>query len=71
MTTDDELEKIRQKKAQELLEIANQRKQRMEELKQSEQAPPSVEEKDKIALMQFFLVPEAFENLHFHLVRML
>ncbi len=61
MTTDEELEKIRQKKAQELLEIANQRKQRMEELKQSEQAPPSVEEKDRIALMQFFLVPEAFE----------
>ena len=61
MTTDEELEKIRQKKAQKLLEIANMRKQRMEELKNAEQAPPSVDENEKISLMQFFLVPEAFE----------
>ena len=61
MTTDEELEKIRQKKAQELLEIANLRKQRMEELKKAEQAPPSVDENEKISLMQFFLVPEAYE----------
>ncbi len=60
MTTDDELDKIRKKKTQELLEIANLRKHRMEELKQSEQAPASVEEKDKLALMKFFLVPEAY-----------
>ena len=60
MTTDDELDKIRKKKTQELLEIANLRKQRMEELKQSEQAPASVEEKDKLALMKFFLVLEAY-----------
>ena len=61
MTTDEELEKIRQRKAQKLLEIANLRKQRMEELKNAEQAPPSVDESDRISLMQFFLVPEAFE----------
>jgi DNA-binding TFAR19-related protein (PDSD5 family) len=61
MTVDDELDKIRKKKTQELLEIANLRKQRMEELKQSEQAPASVEEKDKLVLMKFFLVPEAYD----------
>ncbi|MHA1201264.1 MAG: hypothetical protein ACTSQ4_01930 [Candidatus Heimdallarchaeaceae archaeon] len=61
MTTDDELDKIRKKKTQELLEIANLRKKRMEELKKSEQAPASVEEKDKLALMRFFLVPEAYD----------
>lgn len=60
MTTDNELDKIRKKRAQELLEIANLRKQRMEELKQSKQAPASVEEKDKLALIKFFLVPEAY-----------
>ena len=60
MTTDNELDKIRQKKAQELLEIANLRKQRMEELKKSDEAPASIEEKDKLALMKFFLVPEAY-----------
>lgn len=64
MTTDDELDKIRKKKTQELLEIANLRKQRMEELKKSEQAPASVEEKDKLALMKFFLVPEAYDYWH-------
>jgi DNA-binding TFAR19-related protein (PDSD5 family) len=61
MTTDNELDKIRKKKAQELLKIANLRKQRMEELKQSEKAPASVEENDKLALMKFFLVPEAYD----------
>jgi DNA-binding TFAR19-related protein (PDSD5 family) len=61
MTTDDELDKIRKKKTQELLEIANLRKHRMEELKKSEKAPTSVEEKDKLALMRFFLVPEAYD----------
>lgn len=61
MTEDKELEKIREKKTQELLRIAEQRKNRMEELKEAEEAPKSVEEKDKLALMQFFLVPEAYE----------
>ncbi|MHA1482157.1 MAG: hypothetical protein ACTSUP_05190 [Candidatus Heimdallarchaeaceae archaeon] len=61
MTTDNELDKIRKKKAQELLKIANLRKQRMEDLKQSEKAPASVEENDKLALMKFFLVPEAYD----------
>ena len=61
MTTDEELEKIRQKKAQELREIANLRKQRMEKLKEAEQAPPSIEENDKLSVMRFFLVPEAFD----------
>ncbi|NPD89105.1 MAG: hypothetical protein HGN29_10300 [Asgard group archaeon] len=61
MTEDKELEKIREKKTQELLRIAEQRKRRMEELKEAEEAPKSVEEKDKLALMQFFLVPEAYE----------
>ena len=61
MSEDKELEKIRAKKAQELLKIAEQRKKRMQELKDAEEAPKSVEEKDKLALMQFFLVPEAYE----------
>ena len=61
MSTDDELEAIRKKKTQELMRIAEQRKERMEELKNAEQAPPSIEEKDKIELMQFFLVPEAYK----------
>ena len=61
MTEDKELKKIRVKKAQELLQIAEQRKKRMQELKDAEEAPRSVEEKDKLALMQFFLVPEAYE----------
>ena len=61
MTNDDELEAIRRRKAQELMKIAEQRKERMEELKQADEAPQSVEEKDKIALMQFFLVPEAYD----------
>ena len=61
MTTNDELEAIRKKKTQELMKIAEKRKERMQELKNSEQAPPSVEEKDKIELMQYFLVPDAYE----------
>ncbi|MCE7741028.1 MAG: hypothetical protein GOP50_01095 [Candidatus Heimdallarchaeota archaeon] len=61
MTSDDELEAIRKKKTQELLRIAEMRKERMEDLKSAEEAPQSVEEKDKIALMQFFLVQEAYD----------
>ncbi len=61
MTSDDELEAIRKKKTQELMRIAEQRKERMEDLKKAEEAPQSVEEKDKVALMQFFLVPEAYD----------
>ncbi|MCG3220143.1 MAG: hypothetical protein H7641_02080 [Candidatus Heimdallarchaeota archaeon] len=61
MTEDKELEKIRGKKTQELLRIAEQRKKRMEELKEAEEAPKNIEEKDKLALMQFFLVSEAYE----------
>lgn len=61
MTNDDELEAIRKRKAQELMKIAEKRKERMEELKNAEEVPQSIEEKDKIALMQYFLVPEAFE----------
>ena len=61
MTEDKELEKIRGEKTQELLRIAEQRKKRMEELKEAEEAPKNIEEKDKLALMQFFLVSEAYE----------
>ncbi len=61
MTNDDELDAIRKRKAQELMKIAEKRKERMEELKNAEEVPQSIEEKDKIALMQYFLVPEAFE----------
>ena len=61
MTTEDELEKIKQRKAKELMQIAEQRKQRMEELKAAEEAPTSVDEKDKLALMQFFLSPDAYD----------
>ncbi|MHA2357994.1 MAG: hypothetical protein ACXABK_04415 [Candidatus Heimdallarchaeaceae archaeon] len=61
MTTDEELAKIREKKAKELMKIAEQRKQRMEELREAEEAPKSVEEKDKLALMQFFLVADAYD----------
>ena len=69
MTSEDELEKIKQRKARELMQIAEQRKQRMEELKTAEEAPTSVEEKDKLALMQFFLSPDAYDywiNLYEH-----
>jgi DNA-binding TFAR19-related protein (PDSD5 family) len=61
MTNDDELEAIRKRKTEELIRLAEIRKERMEELKNAEEAPQSVEEKDKIALMQFFLVPEAYD----------
>jgi len=61
MTTDDELDKIRQRKTQELMKLAEQRKIRMEELKQAKEAPKSVTDEDKIGLMQFFLVPEAYD----------
>jgi len=61
MTTDDELEKIRQKKTQQLMKLAEERKQRMEKLKEAEEAPKSVEEKDKLALMEFFLVQDAYD----------
>ena len=61
MTTDDELEKIRQRKTQELLKLAEQRKARMEELKQAKEAPKSATDEDKVGLMQFFLVPEAYD----------
>ena len=60
MTTDDELEKIKQRKAKELMQIAEQRKQRMEELKEAEESPASIEEKDKLALMEYFLGPDAY-----------
>ncbi|GAG68980.1 MAG: hypothetical protein E3J43_00765 [Candidatus Heimdallarchaeota archaeon] len=61
MTTDDELEKIKQRKAKELMQIAEQRKQRMEELKEAKESPTSIEEKDKLALMQYFLAPDAYD----------
>ena len=61
MTTDDELEKINQRKAEELMQIAELRKQRMEELKEAEESPASIEEKDKLALMQYFLSPDAYD----------
>jgi DNA-binding TFAR19-related protein (PDSD5 family) len=61
METDDELEKIRQRKAQQLMKLAEERKQRMEELKEADEAPRSVEENDKLALMQFFLVQDAYD----------
>ena len=72
MTTDDELEKIKQRKAKELMEIAERRKQRMEELKNAEEAPASVDEKDKLALMQYFLSPDAYDywiNLYDNLTK--
>ncbi|MCG3258568.1 MAG: hypothetical protein H7644_02380 [Candidatus Heimdallarchaeota archaeon] len=61
MTTDDELEKIKQRKAKELMQIAEQRKQRMEELKEAEKSPANIEEKDKLALMQYFLALDAYD----------
>lgn len=59
--TSDELEAIRKKKAQKLMEMAEKRKQRMEDLKEAEQAPRSVTVDDKFQLMQYFLAPDAFE----------
>ncbi|MHA1219552.1 MAG: hypothetical protein ACTSSN_00105 [Candidatus Heimdallarchaeaceae archaeon] len=61
MTTDDELEKIKQRKAKELMQIAEQRKQRMEELKEAEKSPANIEEKEKLALMQYFLALDAYD----------
>ncbi len=59
--TSDELEAIRKKKAQKLMEMADKRKKRMEDLKEAEQAPRSVTVDDKFQLMQYFLAPDAFE----------
>ncbi|MHA1303042.1 MAG: hypothetical protein ACTSQE_07940 [Candidatus Heimdallarchaeaceae archaeon] len=62
MTVDDEeLQRIRERKAQQLMRIAEQRRQRMEELKQAEEAPKGITEDDKFRLMQYFLTPDAFD----------
>ncbi len=62
--SDEELERIRQKKVQQLLNVAKEkelREKRMEELKQSEEAPKNVTEQDKLQLMSYFLTPDAYE----------
>ncbi|MHA1221882.1 MAG: hypothetical protein ACTSSG_02645 [Candidatus Heimdallarchaeaceae archaeon] len=61
MTTDEELKKIRERKAQQLMKLVEKRKQRMEELKETEEAPKNITDKDKIGLMEYFLTSDAFE----------
>ena len=61
MTTDEELERIKQKKAMELMRIAMERKKRMEELKKAEEAPKTVTEEEKLMVMKYFLTPDAYD----------
>jgi len=61
MTMDDELQKIKERKAEELKRLAQLRQERMENLKKAEEAPKSVTEEDKINVMKYFLTSEAYE----------
>ena len=61
MTMDDELKKIKERKAKELMRIAQLRQEGMETLKEAEEAPKSVTEEDKINVMNYFLTSEAYE----------
>ncbi|MHA1114916.1 MAG: hypothetical protein K9W45_06815 [Candidatus Heimdallarchaeum aukensis] len=57
---DEELQRIREKKAQQLRQILEQRKSKMEQLKQEETAPKSITKEDKYRLMNYFLTDDAF-----------
>ena len=57
---DEELRKIRERKTQELLRLAEQRKKQQEELKKADEAPQNITEDDKLNVMQYFLTPDAF-----------
>jgi len=61
MTMDDELKRIKERKAKELMRIAQLRQEGMETLKKAEEAPKSVTEEDKINVMNYFLTAEAYE----------
>ncbi|MBA7537633.1 hypothetical protein ES705_29902 [subsurface metagenome] len=61
MTMDDELKKIKERKAKELMRIAQLRQEGMETLKKAEEAPKSVTEEDKLNVMNYFLTSEAYE----------
>ncbi len=63
MATDDdiELQKIRARKAQQLMEIAKRRKEQMEKMKNKENSPYEITEEDKYKIMQYYLTNEAFE----------
>ncbi len=61
MTMDDELKRIKERKAKELMRIAQLRQEGMEILKEAEEAPKSVTEEDKINVMNYFLTSEAYE----------
>lgn len=61
MTMDDELKRIKERKAKELMRIAQLRQEGMETLKKAEEAPKSVTEEDKINVMNYFLTSEAYE----------
>lgn len=59
--SDEELERIRRKKTEQLMRLMEERKKRMNELQQAEESPKSVSEKDKLTLMQYFLTQDAYE----------
>ncbi len=61
MTMDDELKKIKERKAKELMRIAQLRQEGMETLKKAEEAPKSVTEEDKLNVMNYFLTSEAYK----------
>ena len=61
MTMDDELKRIKERKAKELMRIAQLRQEGMETLKKAEEAPKSVTEEDKLNVMNYFLTSEAYE----------
>jgi len=61
MSSDDELERIKKKKAMELMRLAMERKRRMEELKKADEAPKTVTEEEKLMVMKYFLAPDAYD----------
>ena len=65
MTMDDELKRIKERKAEELKRLSQLRHERMENLKKAEEAPKSVTEEDKINVMNYFLTAEAYEYWKF------
>lgn len=59
--SEDELERIRRRKTEQLMRLMEQRKRGMEELQQADEPPKSISEADKLTLMQYFLTPDAYE----------
>ena len=59
--SDEELERIRRKKTEQLMRLMEERKKRMNELQKADESPKSVSETDKLSLMEYFLTPDAYD----------